>query len=380
MEVMEPILQPGGKDDEYIASDRVTELYDETSPSEILPTDTKPPFMVLPSTPGWVPTPLARSPHPSLPTGLAWSPDGTSLAVASEDAIIRVFRPPGTEGLGTAVNLKETECVYDFAWCRASGRLVATGRYQPVHLWHLGGETPVIAATYKCINQLDELSAAHSVALAEDGETLYCGLRGEVRVFATSRPGRESTTHLVGEGGQRGILSCLALNPSLPVYAAGCYNRTTGLYCRSSGQLLCLLAGQRGGVTQVTFSSCGTFLYTGGRKDPEILCWDLRRPGTLLATLAREAATNQRTQFTLSPCSGLLASANTDGSVRVWELARPQAPTHAWLLHSDAVVGLGWHPGGARLASCSGQRHFPDPGEEQEGVEEERVVCLWNLT
>ncbi len=147
--------------------------------------------------------------------------------------------------------MKETECVYDFSWCGASGRLAATGRYQPVHLWDTGeGEEsrqPVIAATYKCINQLDELSHAFSVVMAADGERLDCGLRGEVREFCVERPGRESTV-LGLDPGQAAIVYCLALHPALPVLAAGCYNRTSGLYT-TSGQLLCLLAGQRAGVT-----------------------------------------------------------------------------------------------------------------------------------
>ena len=39
----------------------------------------------------------------------------------------------------------------------------------------------------------------------------------------------------------------------MPVLAAGCYNKTTGLYS-IDGQLLCLLTGQAGGVTQVKYS------------------------------------------------------------------------------------------------------------------------------
>ena len=54
-------------------------------------------------------------------------------------------------------------------------------RYQPVHLWSVeedGGAS--IAGTYKCINALDELSHAFSVAVAQDGESIFCGLKGEV--------------------------------------------------------------------------------------------------------------------------------------------------------------------------------------------------------
>ena len=348
----------------------------------------------------WVPPLLSSRSCSSLPTSVSWSPDGSLLAVTSEDARITVYSPglePTTAALDHGVVLRETEYIYDTAWCQATGRLAATGRYQPVHLWSLGGqgEQPGIAATYKCINQLDELSHAYSVTVSEDGLELYCGLKGEVRRFDIQRPGRESDTHLLAAGGQGGIVSCLDLNPTVPVYAAGCYNRSTGLYSRDSGQLLCLLTGQRGGVTQVTFSKDGTRLYTGARRDGEIVCWDLREPGKVLFTLQREVSTNQRVQFSLSPCGGLLVSANTDGSVRLWDvLARPDPDSGvlplatAWLLHGDAVTGAAWRPGAGRgvLATCSGQRHFPcreggqsEDSEEERQQEEEKSVRLWSL-
>ena len=73
----------------------------------------------------------------------------------------------------------------------------------------------------------------------------------QIRQFDVTRPGRESWTHELP--GQTGIISSIAVHPSMPVLAAGCYNKTTGLYS-VDGQLLCLLTGQAGGVTQVKLS------------------------------------------------------------------------------------------------------------------------------
>ena len=73
---------------------------------------------------------------------------------------------------------------------------------------------------------------------------------GQIRQFDIARPGRESWTHELP--GQAGIISSIAVHPSMPVLAAGCYNKITGLYS-VDGQLLCLLTGQAGGVTQVKY-------------------------------------------------------------------------------------------------------------------------------
>ena len=67
----------------------------------------------LPSSPSWVPSPLATvsSPYSQdiLPSRLAWSPTGHLLAVASDDARVRLF--PVTDNLtfGPPTLLKEGE-------------------------------------------------------------------------------------------------------------------------------------------------------------------------------------------------------------------------------------------------------------------------------
>jgi len=42
---------------------------------------------------------------------------------------------------------------------------------------------------------------------------------------------------------------------------------------------------QKGGITHVQFTPDGTKLLAGGRKDKEILVWDLRNPGKSLTLL-----------------------------------------------------------------------------------------------
>jgi len=333
---------------------------------------------------------------PCQPTGLFWSPCGGHLAV-STDTSLQVYSSHQGEFTPSA-RIKHAECLYSWLWSRgpcstSPSLLVTTGRYQPVQLYSCQTVdnyplTIQLESTYKCINQLDELSHAFSVALDTEATTLYCGIKGEVRVFDVNRPGRFSTVHLT-KSGQRGIISCLAVSEVLPVYAAGCYDKTVGLYS-TQGDRLCVLRGQVGGVTQLTFTKDGTKLFAGGRKDNELLCWDLRQPGMVLYTMQREVTTNQTIQFCLSPCEKYLSSAATDGSVRLWDLDKQAdsvtgvlEPLAGWLLHRDASNGVGWHPGGELLATCSGQRHFKTPQDDMEIMEDENIeensLVVWNL-
>lgn len=142
------------------------------------------------------------------------------------------------------------------------------------------------------------------------GHKLYAGLKNEIRVFDVSVPGRDHLaarkTWTKKEGGQAGIVSCIAVrqfslvndipyvwtyffgtasislqtNPYLDtVYAVGTFSNSVGVYLEPQGQSLCILSGQSGGITHLQFTPDGSKLLAGGRKDGEILVWDMRNPG-----------------------------------------------------------------------------------------------------
>lgn len=81
-----------------------------------------------------------------------------------------------------------------------------------------------------------------------------------------------------------------------------------GVYSEPNGTLLCLLLGHSGGITHLQFSPDGTKLLSGGRKDSEIICWDMRNPGTVLFSVQRNVTTNQRMYFDITPDSRHLVS------------------------------------------------------------------------
>jgi hypothetical protein len=62
--------------------------------------------------------------------------------------------------------------------------------------------------------------------------------------------------------------------------------------------------GNFGGVTQVKFSPDGQLLFTGGRKDDEILGWDVRNTCKVLGRLPRVCNNNQRIGFDVDPMTG----------------------------------------------------------------------------
>ncbi|XP_008284434.1 telomerase Cajal body protein 1 isoform X2 [Stegastes partitus] len=322
--------------------------------------------------------------------GCKWAPDGSCILTNSADNVLRVYNlPPEIYSynwdvlpeMSPVLRMAEGDTIYDYCWYPKMNSLepdtcflASSSRDNPVHVWDaFYGE---VRASFRPYNHLDELTAAHSLCFSPDGAQLYCGFDKTVRVFYTERPGRdcEERPTVVKKQGQSGIISCFGFSPCQSVYACGSYSRCAGLYSCQDGTLLALLPTRHhGGLTHLLFSPDGNYLYTGGRKDPEILCWDLREPGKVVFSLKRNVATNQRIYFDLDQSGRYLLSGDTEGVVSVWdthtappdgneELLQPQLRFQAYW---DCTNGISIHPFMPLLATSSGQRQFPWPGDSE---------------
>ncbi|CAB3382191.1 Hypothetical predicted protein [Cloeon dipterum] len=344
--------------------------------------------------------------------GCKWAPDGTCILTNNSDNTLRIYNLPGflyqessslpsePDTIPQAVVIKEGGLIHDFCWYpqmssmdAATCCLLSCSARCPVHLWDAFDGR--LRASYSPIDRVDEVEGASSLAFAPDGQRFYCGSTHFVRLFDLGRPGRECEKrelkhHLQpSEYRQPGIVSAIAVSEANPkVYAVGSYRKSVGLYAEPDGELISLLHGHRGGITQLAFSADGTKLFSGARQDSEIICWDTRSPGRILAIMQRSVSTNQRVQFDVSR-ENLLFSANTSGLVTVYDLneARgencPVGVKKSWRASSDCVNGVSLHPSMPMVATTSGQRHFDLAGSDDEDDEPEDKECclkMWWLT
>ena len=238
--------------------------------------------------------------------GCKWSPDGLCILTCSDDHSLSAFDLPPNENefkddLKAAFSVKEGENVYDYQWYPLMNSsqpetccFATTSQHQPIHLYDaFDGH---IRASYRCFDHLDEMVAARSLCFSPSGDRLIAGLKNQVRIFDVGIPGRDCQTvktFTKKEGGLGGIISAIAVritfclfdlnfdlivqnqllklfiydfqfNPSMEsVFALATYSKSTAVYLDPRAQLLCVLEGQKGGITQIKFTPDGTKLLAG---------------------------------------------------------------------------------------------------------------------
>ncbi|CAN6920662.1 unnamed protein product [Brassica oleracea] len=351
----------------------------------------------------------SRNPNNFL-KGLKWSPDGSCFLASSEDNTLSLFYLPQDGGesngygvtipeedsYGASLLVNEGESVYDFCWypyMSVSDPLTCvfatTTRDHPIHLWD--SSSGELRCTYRAYDAMDEITAAFSIGFNPGGNKIFAGYNSSIRVFDLHRPGRDFgqySTLQKNKEGQAGccILSTLAFSPTNSgMLAVGSYGQTTGIYREDNMELLYVLHGQEGGVTHVQFSKDGNYLYTGGRKDPYILCWDMRKSVEIVYKLYRATEnTNQRVFFDIEPCGRHLGTGGQDGLVHMYDLQ-----TGNWVsgyqAASDTVNAFSFHPYLPMAATSSGHRRFSIPDDDDEDNNDvqlkadENCVSLWSF-
>ncbi|KAJ4755770.1 Telomerase Cajal body 1 [Rhynchospora pubera] len=335
-----------------------------------------------------------------------WSPDGSCFLTCSDDNSLRLFYLPedacttehtsaaSSDSYGAGLMVNEGESVYDYCWYPymhapdpTTCVFASTTRDHPIHLWDC--VTGQLRCTYRAYDAMDEITAALSVSFNSSATKLFAGYNKVMRVFDVHRPGREYAEYPLakGDGTSAGLVSSICFTPAQAqssMFALGSYNQTTTVYAEDTMEPLYVLYGQEGGVTQVLFSKDGNYLYTGGRKDPYILCWDIRNTVSILYKLYRSSEnTNQRISFDMEPSGRYLGTGGQDGLVHIYDLQSGQWVS-GFQAAADTVNGMSFHPYLPLAASSSGHRRFSmsddDDSEENFNLTSDENCCsIWRF-
>ncbi|KAI1615768.1 WD40-repeat-containing domain protein [Exophiala viscosa] len=369
---------------------------------------------------------VTKNVHESHFKSVQWTSDGTSLIACPADNSIQTFIVPPElleeigqpHSLSPYCSIPSTEPVNavvgypHFSLEDPSTALVLSSmRDHPIRL--NSALTGHLGASYPLVNPMTEAYICpHSLLSTPQGDRFVAGSESLISVFDLSRPGQEpistvptgpkrrTGTDYSAAVNMRGIVSALAVDPATGILAAGTYGRQVGLYdAMGQGECVGVFSVQGttsdgriggSGVTQVTWSPCGRYLYIAERKSDGVVVYDIRKTGQLLAWLeGRKAQTNQRLGVDLVRTDDQggheIWAGGLDGFVRMWkdphQSEGPVSASFEFKAHDDVVSGVVAHRGGGVLATASGQRHFV-PGLDEEhpsGLAVDNSLKIWTL-
>jgi ATP-binding cassette subfamily B protein len=259
---------------------------------------------------------------------LAWSPDGSRLAVGSLDGAVRLL-DTGSGGVSTLQG--HTAGVFNVAWSPDGSRLASGGWDKNVRIWGAGGDLlHILEGTTGYITGLQWSRDGHTVTSASTNLQL--------------RTWGADGTPLADITGQGDFLTCLMWSPDR-LLLASCSNDKVVRLWSMDGTLLSTLAGHTSDVYSVAWSPSGKVLASGSN-DTTVRLWD--SSGRSLALL--EGHTGFVNNVAWSPSGDLLASAG-DNTARIW--TRKGAPA-GLLPHGGLMVFMAaWSPNGQTLATIA---------------------------
>lgn len=266
--------------------------------------------------------------------GLAWSPDGRSIASGSYDRTVRIWDAASGECLRTLNG--HTQGVDAVAWSPDGSLFASASLDMTVRLWD--------AATWEPRRVLQGQAGIADVAWSPDGKSLASAAVDSTVSVWEAATGRLERT-LVGHTAPA---TSVAWSPDGRWIGSTSRDATIRLWHAATGAPAGVLTGHNLVVYCVRWSPDGYTLASSG--NTTVRLWSAGS-GAPLHTLTGHSGYVLRVAW--RPDGALIASASADRTVGLWDA---RAGTLIAMLggHSDWVHGVAWSPDGSKLASCGG--------------------------
>ncbi len=298
--------------------------------------------------------------HQNRVQSVTFSPDGQRLASASTDKTIKLWSRTGVL-LETLEGHTQKVSSVSFS---PDGQLLASGSYdKTVKVWSLKDDgtsnilpcpsAPLFPCSPSVLLTLDGHSdSVMSVSFSPDSEIVASASKDKT-VKLWTRNGRLIKTLT----GHKGWVTGVTFSPDGKMLASASDDGTVKLWNRDGGLLRTFEGAHNSFVLGVAFSPDGKMLASAGY-DNSVKLWKV--DGTLVATLLK-GSSDSVTSVSFSPDGLLIASGSYDHKVKLWSRSGTLLKTLTG--HKDSVMSVSFSPDGKVLASAG----------------RDNRVILWNL-
>ncbi|MEU0881461.1 hypothetical protein ABZ345_22855 [Lentzea sp. NPDC005914] len=271
---------------------------------------------------------------------VTFSPDGTRMAVASDDGYSRVYdvTNPAAPVLKATLQPRGHQSENVSLSFSPDGRTLAVGSAHTLTLW----DVVDLAAPQELFRRSDWYASVWAVWFSADGSKIIAGGRGEARLFDATD--RRALKEIEFAGGTDASMAG-GFSPDGKLLATAIGDSGVRLIDTATGHE----AGRLGGFSDVAYTAAfhGSLLATS-HGDGKVRLWDVADPAhpRLMTTYSGHEGAVPAVAF--SPDGTYLASGGNDTTIRLWEVGAERSIARLCARNPAPLTAEQW------------SAHFPD--------------------
>ncbi|MBE9145860.1 serine/threonine-protein kinase [Planktothrix mougeotii] len=278
--------------------------------------------------------------HRNAITGVAFSPDGETLASGSQDQTIEIWRLESGKRWYTLVG--HSNWITTIAFSPDSKTLASGSRDQTIEIWDMTKGK----RWYTLTGHQDGVEA---VAFSPNGQLLASGSRDKRIEIWNMNKGKRAFTLT----GHQDRVYSVAFNSDSQFLASGSRDQTVKIWDLNLAKEIQTLTGHGDWVRSVTFSLTGQFLASASRNGMIKIWQNQQQQWHLLRTL--RADDQEIFNISFSPDEQFLMSGNTKGILDIWDVQKGIL-LETIQAHNSDIFTVVFSPDGQWLATGSYDR------------------------